>query len=162
MTLLRAQVKANPCQAIEELSNALNQPWSTIQEHLQQIGRTNRAGVWVPHNLSEENRANQTTTCNLLLQRYNTEPFFDHLITADEKWVLYDNPKHKIQWLSPNKPPRRTAKAELKTKKILIKEKACDGALSRLLTNPLGESLRPEWYINPTFSRRKRNMPIRE
>ncbi|GFY08339.1 histone-lysine N-methyltransferase SETMAR [Trichonephila clavipes] len=36
MTLLRVQVEANPCQKMEELSNALNQPWSTIQEHLQQ------------------------------------------------------------------------------------------------------------------------------
>ncbi|GFU77417.1 hypothetical protein TNCV_3497911 [Trichonephila clavipes] len=54
MKLLRAQVEANPCQIIEELSNALNQPSSTIQERLQQIGKTNRAGVWVPHNLSEK------------------------------------------------------------------------------------------------------------
>ncbi|GFX31359.1 mariner Mos1 transposase [Trichonephila clavipes] len=53
----------------------------------------NRVGVWVPHNLTEENRANPSTTCNLLLQWYNTEPFFDRLITADEKWVMYDNPK---------------------------------------------------------------------
>ncbi|GFU72476.1 histone-lysine N-methyltransferase SETMAR [Trichonephila clavipes] len=75
MTLLRVQVEANTCQTIEELSNALNQPWSTIQEHLQQIGKTNRAGVWVPHNLSEENRANRSTTCNSLIQRYNTELF---------------------------------------------------------------------------------------
>ncbi|GFX23278.1 histone-lysine N-methyltransferase SETMAR [Trichonephila clavipes] len=61
---VRAQVEAHPCQTIEELSNALNQPWLTIQEHLQQIGKTNRASVWVPHNLSEENRANRSTTCN--------------------------------------------------------------------------------------------------
>ncbi|GFW27704.1 histone-lysine N-methyltransferase SETMAR [Trichonephila clavipes] len=40
------------------MTNALNQPWSTIQERLQQIGKTNRAGVGVPHSLSEENRAN--------------------------------------------------------------------------------------------------------
>ncbi|GFV36734.1 histone-lysine N-methyltransferase SETMAR [Trichonephila clavipes] len=97
MTLLRMQVEANPCPTIEELSNALDQPWSTIQEHLPQIGKTNRAGVWVPHNLSEKYRANRTTTGNLLLQRYNTEPVFDRLITANEKWVLYDNPKCKRQ-----------------------------------------------------------------
>ncbi|GFX16335.1 histone-lysine N-methyltransferase SETMAR [Trichonephila clavipes] len=107
MTILRAQVEANPCQIIEELSNALNQTWSTIEERLQQIGKTNRAGVWVPHNLSEKNRANRSTTCNVLLQRYNTEPFFDRLITADEKGVLYYNPKRKRQWLSPKEPPRR-------------------------------------------------------
>ncbi|GFW17719.1 histone-lysine N-methyltransferase SETMAR [Trichonephila clavipes] len=120
MTLLRTQVKANPCQTFEELSNALNQPWSTIEEHLQHIGKTNRAGVWVPHNLSEKNRASRSTTCNLLLQWYNTEPFFDHLITADEEWVLYDNPKRKRQWLSPNEPPRRTAKPGLHPIKALL------------------------------------------
>ncbi|GFX03983.1 histone-lysine N-methyltransferase SETMAR [Trichonephila clavipes] len=113
-------VEENPCRTIEELSNALNQPWSTIQEHLHQIGKTNRAGVWVPHNLSEENRANRSTTCNLLLQRYNTEPFFDRLITADEKWVLSDNPNCKRQWLSPKKPPRRTSKPGLHPKKALL------------------------------------------
>ncbi|PRD22013.1 UNVERIFIED_CONTAM: Histone-lysine N-methyltransferase SETMAR [Trichonephila clavipes] len=82
MTLLRVQVEANPCHTIEELSNALNQPWLTIQEHLQQIGIINRAGFWVPHNLSEENTIYDM---QLMLQRYNTEPFFDCLITADEK-----------------------------------------------------------------------------
>ncbi|GFW15728.1 histone-lysine N-methyltransferase SETMAR [Trichonephila clavipes] len=30
-------------------------------------------------------RANRSTTCTLLLQRYNTEPFFYRLIIADEK-----------------------------------------------------------------------------
>ncbi|GFV44464.1 histone-lysine N-methyltransferase SETMAR [Trichonephila clavipes] len=120
MTLLRAQVEANPCQTIEELSNALNQPWLTIQEHLQQIGKTNKAGVWVPFNLSEENRANRSTTCNLLLQRYNTELFFDRLITADEKWVLYDNRRCKRQWLSLNEQPRRIAKPGLHPKKAFL------------------------------------------
>ncbi|XP_046819195.1 histone-lysine N-methyltransferase SETMAR-like [Vespa crabro] len=83
--MLRAEVEANPCQTIEELSNTLNQPWSTIQEHLQQIGKISRAGVWVPHNLSEENKANRSITCNVLLQRHHTELFFDRLITGDEK-----------------------------------------------------------------------------
>ncbi|GFV91063.1 histone-lysine N-methyltransferase SETMAR [Trichonephila clavipes] len=59
-------------------------------------------------------------TCNLLLQRYNTEPFFDRLITADEKWALYDNPKRKRQWLSLKEPPRKTAKPGLHKKKALL------------------------------------------
>ncbi|GFW37186.1 mariner Mos1 transposase [Trichonephila clavipes] len=107
------------CQTIEELSNALNQPWSTIQKHLQNI-KTNRAGVWVQHNLSEENRANRSTTCNLLLQRYNTGPFFDRLINADKTWVLYNNPGRKRQRLSPNEPSRRTAKPGLHPKKAFL------------------------------------------
>lgn len=118
--VLRAEVEANPCQTIEELSNTLHQPWSTIQEHLQQIGKVSRAGVWVPHQLSEENKANRSNTCNLLLQRHNTEPFLDRLITGDEKWVLYDNPRRKRQWLSPTETPRSTAKPGLHPKKALL------------------------------------------
>ncbi|KOX72526.1 Histone-lysine N-methyltransferase SETMAR [Melipona quadrifasciata] len=49
--MLRTEVEANPCRTIEELSDTLNQPWSTIQKRLQQIGKVRRAGVWVPHNL---------------------------------------------------------------------------------------------------------------
>ncbi|XP_070526360.1 odorant receptor Or2-like [Cardiocondyla obscurior] len=102
------------------MSNTLNQPWSTIQEHLHQIGKTNRAGVWVPHNLSEENKANRSTICNLLIQRYNTEAFFDRLITGDEKWVLYENLKRKRQWLSVNELPQSLAKPGLHPKKALL------------------------------------------
>lgn len=99
-----AEVKVNPCQTIEELSNTLNQPWSIIQEYLQQIGKVSRAGVWVPHNLSEENKSNRSTTFNSLLQRHNTEAFFDRLISGDKKWVLYDNLKRERQWLPTNEP----------------------------------------------------------
>ncbi|XP_047364411.1 histone-lysine N-methyltransferase SETMAR-like [Vespa velutina] len=118
--MLRAEVEANPCQTIEELSNTLNQPWSTIQEHLQQIGKISRAGVWVPHNLPEENKANRSITCKVLLQRHHTEPFFDRLITGDEKWVLYDNSKRKRQRLFSNESPRSTAKPALHPKKALL------------------------------------------
>lgn len=91
--MLREEMEANPCQTIQKLSNALNQTWSIIQEHLQQIGKVSSA-------LSEENRANRCTTCNLLLQCHNTEAIFDRLVTGDEKWVFYYNAKRKKQWLS--------------------------------------------------------------
>ncbi|XP_047366075.1 histone-lysine N-methyltransferase SETMAR-like [Vespa velutina] len=96
--MLWAEVEANSCQTIEKLSNTLNQPWSTIQEHLQQIRKISRAGVWVHHNLAEENKANRSITCNVLLQRHHTEP----------------------QWLSPNELPRSTAKPGLHPKKALL------------------------------------------
>ena len=46
--------------------------------------------------------------------------FFDRLITGDEKWVLYDSPKRKRQWLSPNESPRSTAKPCLQPKRMLL------------------------------------------
>lgn len=51
--LIWAKVEVNPCQTIEKLL--------TTQGHLQQSGETSRAGVRVPYNLSEENKANRCT-----------------------------------------------------------------------------------------------------
>ena len=117
---LLSVVEANPCQTIEELLDKLNSPWSTVQEHLKQIGKVNREGVWVPHSLSEENKANRSITCNLLLQRHKAEPLFDRVVTGDEKWVLYDNPKCKRQWLFPKQTPVPTRKPGLHPKKALL------------------------------------------
>ncbi|XP_035720880.1 histone-lysine N-methyltransferase SETMAR-like [Vespa mandarinia] len=119
--MLRAEVEANPCQTIEELSNVLNQPWSTIQEHLQQIGKISRAGVFgSPIICPKRTKPTDPSHTTLLLQRHHTEPFFDRLIIGDEKWVPYDNPKRKRQWLSPNESPRSTAKPGLHPKKALV------------------------------------------
>ena len=63
----RAEVEVNLCQTIRKLSNTLNQPWSTVQEHLHQIGKVRKQVFG-----SEENKANQSTTCHLLLQQHNT------------------------------------------------------------------------------------------
>ncbi|GFT85078.1 histone-lysine N-methyltransferase SETMAR [Trichonephila clavipes] len=37
-----------------------------------------------------------------------------------KKWVLYDNPKRKRQWLSPKEPPQKTAKPGLHPKQALL------------------------------------------
>lgn len=53
-------MEANPCQTIEELSDKLNTPWSTIQEHLKQIGKVKREGVCVPHDNARPHSARKT------------------------------------------------------------------------------------------------------
>ncbi|GFV40739.1 histone-lysine N-methyltransferase SETMAR [Trichonephila clavipes] len=110
------QIRARQSRNCQKLLTNIGRPSKNICNRLV---KANRAGVWVQHNLSEENKANRSTTCNLLLQRYNTEPFFGRLISADEKRFLYDNPKRKRQWLSPKEPSRRTAKPGLHPKKAL-------------------------------------------
>lgn len=64
--VLRAEVEANPRQTIEELSNSLNQPWSTIQEHLKQIGKISRAGVWKDR---PKRRHSPTRQCKTALRK---------------------------------------------------------------------------------------------
>ncbi|PRD35276.1 UNVERIFIED_CONTAM: hypothetical protein NCL1_12030 [Trichonephila clavipes] len=85
MTLLRAQVEAIPCQTIEELSNALiANPGGPPKNICNRLVKQREQVLGFSIICTEENRANRSTTCNLLLQRYNTEQFFDRLIAADE------------------------------------------------------------------------------
>ncbi len=40
--VLRAEVKSDPRQTIQELAAKLNAPWSTVKDHLHQIGKASR------------------------------------------------------------------------------------------------------------------------
>jgi len=39
------------------------------------------------------------TTYYSLQNRHDRDPFLKQIVTGDEKWVLYDNPKSRCQWL---------------------------------------------------------------
>uniref|UniRef100_A0AAF5DET3 Mos1 transposase HTH domain-containing protein n=1 Tax=Strongyloides stercoralis TaxID=6248 RepID=A0AAF5DET3_STRER len=105
--ILQAIVEANPYQTIKELSVKLNSPWSTIQEHMK-------------HNLSEENKVNRSSICNLLLQRHDTEPFLGRLVTGSKKWVFYNNPKRKRQKPSLKKTSVSKLESGLNLRKVLL------------------------------------------
>ncbi|MFX9348092.1 hypothetical protein ABTO05_21485, partial [Acinetobacter baumannii] len=50
---LKSLVEIDPKLSIQEIANTLQATWSTVQRHLQEIGKAYRQGIWVPHLLSE-------------------------------------------------------------------------------------------------------------
>jgi histone-lysine N-methyltransferase SETMAR len=118
--LLRAEVESDPRLTIQELADKLNATWSTVQNHLQQIGKVNRQGVWVPHQLSEDNKAQRRNICSSLITRHEREPFLHRIVTGDEKWVLYVNTTRKNQWLSRGQRPVPTARPGLHPRKVML------------------------------------------
>lgn len=117
---LKTLVESNPRQTIEEMARVLGCSWSTIQEHLLAIGKHCRAGKWVPHQLSEENKKQRILICNSLLIKQEEQPFLKNLITGDEKWVLYENPVCRKQYLSKGEKPLTTPRPLLHPKKALL------------------------------------------
>ena len=83
------------------------------------MGYVNRCEVWVPHLLTETNLMNRTSTCDLILQRHENDPFLKRLITGDETWIFYENVHRKRTWCKDNK-PSTVAKAGLHPKKVLL------------------------------------------
>ena len=119
--LLMKEVEENPAQILEELAEKLDHSVTTVFEHLRKLGKSNRAGKWVPHNLNAAQRAKRVTYCQNLLNDFkNDEPMLDRIITCDEKWVNYDNPKRRKQWLSRGEKPRTTPMPALHGKKALL------------------------------------------
>ena len=117
---LRALVELNPRQTIEDMAQTFGCSWSTIQEHLLAIGKHYRVGKWVPHKLSEENKQMRISTCQSLLIKHEKEHFLRSLVTGDEKWILFENPACRKQYLSRGQKPLTTARSSLHPKKALL------------------------------------------
>ncbi|GFW48104.1 histone-lysine N-methyltransferase SETMAR [Trichonephila clavipes] len=92
-----------------EMAYFLREPFES-NEHLQQIGKTNRAGVWVPYNMSEENKANRSTTCTTYCFKVQYRAVLIMIAAvADEKWVCMIIKTQNTVALS-EEPPRRTTR----------------------------------------------------
>ena len=118
--VLKSLVESDPRLTIEELSQKLACPWSTVQLHLKRIGKSNRMGIWTPHELSQDNKDERRNTCISLLSRQIIRPFLHQIVTGDEKWIVYDNVSRKRQWLSQNQTPIPSAKPGMTLRKLLL------------------------------------------
>jgi len=39
-------------------------------------------------------------TCKILLERYRRKSFLHRIVTGDEKWIFFENPKRKKSWVN--------------------------------------------------------------
>ncbi len=78
-------VLANNRQTTRELGEQVGCHHSTVEYHLHQLGFEKKFGVWVPHELTVENRNQRIFICNSLLSRYPRQAFLEQIITGDEK-----------------------------------------------------------------------------
>ncbi|KFD66184.1 hypothetical protein M514_10590, partial [Trichuris suis] len=96
----------------------------TVNRHLLSVGNVQKMGSWVPGQLSRDDKIQRVSVPGSLLARYRQavaqrRPFFDQIITGDEKWCLYVNMKQRKEWLSPGKDPTPRAKPKLHERKIM-------------------------------------------
>jgi [histone H3]-lysine36 N-dimethyltransferase SETMAR len=90
------------------------------QEHLKRTEKTNQIGVWMPHELSHNNRDERKNTCISLLLRQRIHPFLHRVATGDEKWIVYDNINRKWLWFLHNQKPVPTPKPGLTIRETLL------------------------------------------
>jgi [histone H3]-lysine36 N-dimethyltransferase SETMAR len=84
----------------------------------------------VPCDLTDLKKEMRVETCVALLNGYRNEGIFDRIVTCDEKWVLYNNRKRKMQWLTPSQTPQQCPKAKLTNKKVMLTVWSQHGAIT--------------------------------
>ena len=67
---LQVLLEDDPTQTQQQLAKALNVSQETISRRLRAMGKINKLGKWVPHDLNERQMENRKVTCEMLLQRH--------------------------------------------------------------------------------------------
>lgn len=117
---LKALVEGDSFQTIRKLEDKTGTDKETIRRHLHSIGKIKKYGKFVPHELSEDGKLSRLTISSSLLSRQAQESFLQRMVTGDEKWILYDNPKKQKQWLDPCESGVPTANPDPHQKKDLL------------------------------------------
>ncbi|GFX10751.1 histone-lysine N-methyltransferase SETMAR [Trichonephila clavipes] len=117
---LQVAIKENRSQTCGELARQFNTSSETVRFHLHLLGKTYKLSKWVPHTLLEVHKQQREATCLSLLSRHRSESIFIRVLTSDEKWILYDTPKHSKHWLSPQDIVPHSTKPPMHPHKIIL------------------------------------------
>lgn len=117
---LQELLEEDPSQNLQELGTVLDVVPSTVSRRLHAMGMVQKQGTWVPHKLKERDIERRKTMCELLLQRETRKSFLYRIITGDEKWIHYDNPKRKSAWVMPGEAGPSTPKRNIHSSKVML------------------------------------------
>jgi len=84
------------------------------------MGKIQKVGKWMPHELNERQQENRKTTCEMLLAKYKRKSFLHRIVTGDEKWIYFENPKCKKSWVDPGAPSTSTARPNRFGRKTML------------------------------------------
>ena len=97
---MQALLDEDPTQLQQQLAQTLNVTRGAICQRLEAMGKIQKYGKSVLHQLNDIQMKNGKTICEMLLQRFERKFFLQRIVTGDEKLIYFENPKRKKSWLS--------------------------------------------------------------
>ena len=101
---LRALLDEDDSQTQKQLAEQLSVSQQAVSNCLREMGKIQKVGRWIPHELNERQMERRKNTCEILLERYKRKSFLHRIVTGDEKWIYFENPKRKKSWVDPGAP----------------------------------------------------------
>jgi histone-lysine N-methyltransferase SETMAR len=119
-TAVLAAIEESPTLTTGMLAEDFDCTNATINRILHELGKTYRHGRWLPHELTQLNKNGRVEASTELLARFKQCTFLDRLITCDEKWISFYNPKRLGQWRSRGQLPVSQPKPDWRLKKAML------------------------------------------
>jgi len=116
---LQALLNINSAQTEKKLAEQLGVTQQVICIRLQTMGKVQKEGRWVPHELSD-NKNRRRNTALTLRSKFGEKDFLHKIITGNEKWILYNNLKRRKSWVDSGQPSISSPKPNIHAKKILL------------------------------------------
>lgn len=117
---LRELVEADSRQTTRSMAAALGVSHMTVANHLHALGKVLKLGCWIPHALSRQQLNQRSEVSTFLLSKHRRFDWLDHIVTGDEKWVIYVNHSRKHQWVDADKQPEPDTKPDLHQKQVML------------------------------------------
>lgn len=92
----------------------------TIENILHEAGLRWRKTRWIPYELTNAQKQRRVEVAEQLLNRHNQEPITPYMVTQDETYVSFRNPKPQNAWVSPGQRVPSTPVPDFRNKKILL------------------------------------------
>jgi len=93
-----------------------------ISKRLKAMGIIQKQGNWVLYELKPRDVERRLFACESkqLLERQRRKGFLHRIVTGDEKWVHYDNPKRRKSCGVPGHASMSTAKPNIHGSKVML------------------------------------------
>ncbi|GFS72383.1 mariner Mos1 transposase [Trichonephila clavipes] len=70
------------------------------------MGKVIKVCRWVPHELTGRQQENRNIVRKMLLARYKRKSYLHRIVTGDEKWIYFENPKRNRSYVDPEQPSK--------------------------------------------------------
>lgn len=117
---LETLLDEDPCQTQDEIAETLGVDRTTVAKRLKALGMVQKQGNWVPHELKPRDVERRFLMSEMLLQRHKRKRFLHRIITGDEKWIHYDNPKRRKAYVKRGEPGPSTPKPNIHAHKVML------------------------------------------
>ena len=117
---MEALLTEDSCQTQKETAESLAVIQQSISKCLKAMGMIQKQGNWVPYQLKSRDVERRFFAYEQLLQRQNRKGFLRRIVTIEEEWVHYGDPKRKKSWGMPGHDVTSTARLNIHDAKVML------------------------------------------